>query len=1244
MPPAMQAQNGVITAPPKGVVGGNRKKQKRRAKQAAKVATQGPTTSHDGGQAADGAYDDDQLGYPEDDEYSDDPQYDEDERYAEHPTQNGHIPQHHLPPPDRRPKNSRKKKQASQGHLHRGGYDSSMLPPMPHAPPPRSRALRPGQSQHSGNHLHPNIWNTSSQQERQNIKDFWLSLSEDERKALLKIEKEAVLKKMKQQQKHSCSCTVCGRKRTAIEEELEVLYEGYYEELEQYAHHDQPPLPNADGMMPDPLQHRRPHPLQTPPPTMQYRKTSHLHEHLDEEEEYSDEGEEEYSDEEEEDDEEYSDEEQDPEPEPPRAHQGVPDFFNFGSHLTVKDNLLTVADDLLKNDGRKFIEMMEQLAERRMQRESRSQYEAEHNAYPPDDPSYGHGDPLAEGDEFDDDEGSYDSQEEYDDDMDEEDEMAELTEEQRMQEGRRMFQIFAARMFEQRVLQAYREKVAAERQRKLLEELEDEDKQHAQREAKRQRDAQKKKDKKKQQQQAKAEEKAKRDAEKAAEEARLKEAEEKKLEEQRRRKEEQRRKREEEKKKQEEEKAKKEAEKLRRQQEEQQRREEMERKAREAKAAEKAKKEEAKRKEREEREAREKEAREHKAHIEKERKDHEAKLRAQAAAKDREKQNQPTHANPPQITKRPSQAGMVAVPGVHSKNAQSGVSSPHPTVAKPVVPKPIQPSKQRQASQQGSLASSPKGPQSQQSSAPSKSSSPASSGPKQNPIQPKTIMQKSSHPSGQFSQPPMPTSSPLPPHHPLQPPPGMPHMQQQHPGGFPGMGPMGFPGFGGPQGPAMPNLSHRGPMQMFPQQGPHMGMPNRMPFGPGMNGIGPPGMMMQPNQRIFPFDGPGSQPPPGFGHTPHPALPQQTSPIGPPQAAPGGEQRSSTAGHSRQPSLDKERFESTANQPISRPAPIKRPGSDKPPGADRSGPTPDVDDLSKHLGSSALLDDTDEPMPPNLADVRRHSSIAPGAGARNISIPSSTLGQMAGGFGNAVVGNPLGPAPFANWNGPGMTGMPFGQSPNLAQPNWGSLPNGSLNNNWSANNSAFGVNVGTSTFGNMSGHPGQNIHRPSAVGLNRPLTIRLAVCQACKQLSNNTSRNESSTSSSPSNANDGFHDVHTLLRQIESNRPMLDSPPTLREIEEICETEGDHQNGGGELYVRRTGEDGGSKAFSVKWEPDVLTPEVGGRTSGGGGLGEIGSPLPSKTSPAGFGFGAPGRGRVVTGGGPQGVFQGLGAV
>ena len=65
-----------------------------------------------------------------------------------------------------------------------------------------------------------------------------------------------------------------------------------------------------------------------------------------------------------------------------------------------------------------------------------------------------------------------------------------------MEEGKRMFSIFAARMFEQRVLQAYREKVAQERQLQLLRELEDEDKMSKEREAKKQSQNQKKKDKK----------------------------------------------------------------------------------------------------------------------------------------------------------------------------------------------------------------------------------------------------------------------------------------------------------------------------------------------------------------------------------------------------------------------------------------------------------------------------------------------------------------------------------------------------------------------------------------------------------------------------------------------------------------------------------------------------------------------------------------------------------------------------
>lgn len=70
-----------------------------------------------------------------------------------------------------------------------------------------------------------------------------------------------------------------------------------------------------------------------------------------------------------------------------------------------------------------------------------------------------------------------------------------MTEEQKMEEGKRMFSIFAARMFEQRVLQAYREKVAQERQLQLLRELEDEDKINKEKEVKKQTQNHKKKEK-----------------------------------------------------------------------------------------------------------------------------------------------------------------------------------------------------------------------------------------------------------------------------------------------------------------------------------------------------------------------------------------------------------------------------------------------------------------------------------------------------------------------------------------------------------------------------------------------------------------------------------------------------------------------------------------------------------------------------------------------------------------------------
>ena len=139
----------------------------------------------------------------------------------------------------------KKKAKANSGFQDAYSMDNPSLatqktyqPPPISQPPPLNQHDPPGTRRPMQNDLKDRIWNTSTAEERERIKEFWLSLGEEDRRSLVKVEKEAVLKKMKEQQKHSCSCTVCGRKRTAIEEELEILYDAYYEELEVYANHN----------------------------------------------------------------------------------------------------------------------------------------------------------------------------------------------------------------------------------------------------------------------------------------------------------------------------------------------------------------------------------------------------------------------------------------------------------------------------------------------------------------------------------------------------------------------------------------------------------------------------------------------------------------------------------------------------------------------------------------------------------------------------------------------------------------------------------------------------------------------------------------------------------------------------------------------------------------------------------------------------------------------------------------------
>jgi hypothetical protein len=397
--------NGQLpTAPPNtngAVPAVNRKKQKRRLKQAAKLAAEQQPSSPTNGVSGNPIHAlsdrfEHSVSLGSEEHYENEVQFEigegdqyysneDSDRYSGSFEQNGSpVNGYDLTPSNASGKKSKKKKKAPTkdfqhehgAHMRHGtnglSHNHVSLPLSPLASTNLPRG--PGISKEK-------IWNTSSQEERERIKEFWLSLGEDERKSLVKVEKDAVLKKMKEQQKHSCSCTVCGRKRTAIEEELEVLYDAYYEELEQYANREGDGIP---PMMPPPRRFGAMSGLQPPnrlPPPFDRRpqpSRGKIVEQPDDDED--DDGEEEYSEEdgEEGDEDDYSEEE--PE-ELPRSH--ATDFFNFGNSLTVQGGILTVADDLLKNDGKKFIEMMEQLAERRMARE-------EDASQPYPNPNYGH--------------------------------------------------------------------------------------------------------------------------------------------------------------------------------------------------------------------------------------------------------------------------------------------------------------------------------------------------------------------------------------------------------------------------------------------------------------------------------------------------------------------------------------------------------------------------------------------------------------------------------------------------------------------------------------------------------------------------------------------------------------------------------------------------------------------------------------------------------------------------------------
>ncbi|KAJ3562607.1 hypothetical protein NPX13_g8505 [Xylaria arbuscula] len=769
------------------------------------------------------------------------------------------------------------------------------------------------------------IWNTSGPEERERIKQFWLGLGEDERKSLVKVEKDAVLRKMKEQQKHTCSCSVCGRKRTAIEEELEGLYDAYYQELESFANrpHSQP---NGPAMF---TERFGPMTGLHPPSAMPTRYSNHhpshgrIVEHVNDDEDELEGADEEYSD-----DEDLEEEEDEEEPQEIPRDTYPADFFNFGQSLTVKGGILTVADDLLKNDGKKFIEMMEQLAERRMAREEdashypggythsmRSGLSNTHNRPPEDQEEY---------DEEEEEEEEYDSQEE-----DYEEEEDQMTEEQRMEEGRRMFQIFAARMFEQRVLTAYREKVAMERQEKLLEELEQEETQESQRKAKKQKDAQRRKEKSLQKKQASLEEKARREAEKAAEEqARLAE-ETRRKEEAHAKAEERRKKKEAQKKAEEEERLRKEAEKQRRAHEQKERQAEQERRTREAKEREKKLKEEQRRKEQEAREIKERETRERREKHEKDKREKEsraAQAKADREAKEKIKQEEKAAAKPPSLvapipTQPAKKQHPVSIPAL-PQQAPINHASPQIPVATPVLPPAHVPMKPRSVSQEVTRSTSQA---SHSASGPSQTASPHALSPSHASPGPIGLPGKI-HSNG-------PPPHPMPPFHStLKGPPGLPQSPFEMP-----MPPMGMQ--------MSPGVQQTGPN--FPRM--------QDPIYPPMDGqFRTSGMPGPPPGLGGPSGGrPYHMPPPGFSQ---PVIDTHLQSM---------QRGFSSTGNAPEPLAD---WKAHAD---------RRPESIVHGQRNHVVSDTDIEDMSNQFGSSDLLDDTDEPLLNNF-DTTHRGTAAPG--------------------------------------------------------------------------------------------------------------------------------------------------------------------------------------------------------------------------------------------------------------------------
>lgn len=253
----------------------------------------------------------------------------------------------------------------------------------------------------------------------------------------------------------------------------------------------------------------------------------------------------------------------------------------------------------------------------------------------------------------------------------------------------------------------------------------------------------------------------------------------------------------------------------------------------------------------------------------------------------------------------------------------------------------------------------------------------------------------------------------------------------------------------------------------------------------------------------------------------------------------------------------------TQAQPIARPTPIGRPSSivhgTRHSDNFNSG---ESDETSKHLGSSALLDDTDEPI--NIGVGARRSSAAPGNPGRQNFLPPP--------FGMDRSDPASMMSSFNTWGAPPN---PFGSS---------SLPGSN------------GFGGGWNTSLNMNGSFGMTNYYHSQP---RSVAVRLRICGACQNLQNSTQ--------------DGWLDIDAIKNEIALSTTVREEPLSERELLDICDTEGNPMNGGGTFEIRSS--DGKSQIHFVS---DSMSHDF----RSAGAPGEIGSPISGGAS---RNLGPPGR-------------------